>query len=175
MRTENADACRIIEEACRKAGRLRTYNIIIDSDHAAYVEFGTGPANTKDPSFDQYGHSVKERIARWVDEKFGSELTAKQKHDMAFSVYKRIMQEGIPPAPFVRPAVDEVMNDPETLALIFNAGDTSDGMYRLAEYVVDRIKENLYKNGTVYHHDIEDHIYIKKSEYVLEPTNDVNE
>ena len=151
----------VVAENFTNQGLLKSYDIVIDSDHALFVEYGTGPSNAHEKMYDQFGQTVQSRIAEWVDEKFGNRLNPRQRQEMAFSVYKRIMEEGIPPQPFIRPAVDAVAGDTEIIQSIFDSG--GDPMLRLAEYTVHVMIENLYINGTVYHHGIERDISIVES------------
>ena len=150
---------KVIAENFTDQGMLMSYDIVIDCNHALFVEYGTGPANTQDPQYDEFGRSVKTRIAEWVDYRFGNNLTPRQRQEMAYSVYKNIMDKGIKPSPFIRPAIDEVLGDSETIQAIFDSG--GDPMHRLAEYIIHVMVENLYINDNVYLHGIENNISIR--------------
>lgn len=93
---------------------LEPYTILVDSDHAEYLEFGSTPASDTSP---KYGNGkispVEEKFRKWVTTKMGLSTggVKPSKGDrVAKALYKQAMEHGVPPQPFLRPALYEVMN-----------------------------------------------------------------
>ena len=94
------------------------FKIEILSDHARFIEFGTNgvgksPAAIKSRPGQRYKTGIKsdayENIREWAYARYPLPLLSGNKtgsiDDLAYVIYKKIMNEGIPPQPFIRPAL----------------------------------------------------------------------
>ena len=69
--------------------------------YAQYTEFGSGPARKKSPDRD-----VKEEIRKWVRRKL-SPKSPKDEERITQAIYHKVMEYGLPPRPFFRPAIHD--------------------------------------------------------------------
>ncbi len=128
---------------------FKAYRIRVEADHAGYVEFGTVPSTAPPRPKEEWGTptAVELKFREWVRRKFGitepSLLNRK-----AHAIYKDIMQNGIPPIPFMRPAMYTALDEAE-------AGNINDPWLDhnttkdLADWIVELMKEYLDNNDTV--------------------------
>lgn len=127
------------------------HTIVVDSDHALYVEFGTGPAQKGRRAS---GKNVYASIYEWVEGKLGIKDPAKRRQ-AAHNIYHSIMENGIPPQPFLRPALQNVLvrigND------YFSDGGTIRG---LAEMIASEMVRLLQDHNTVYMGELRDSIRV---------------
>lgn len=81
---------------------LEPWAVTVDAPYAAYVEFGTGPARPKEKGTGD--PEVLKRFMAWADAKgWGAKA--------GWLMYKRAMQFGILPNPYLRPAMYSVIED----------------------------------------------------------------
>lgn len=148
----------ILSEAMSDSNKFRPFDILIDSDHASYVEYGTGPATSGSHEAKEFGQSAKDKIERWAMTKPSfAGLTPRQRRDLAYATYNKVMKEGITPAPFIRPALDDFFTT-ENLTEFFK--DETGTMERLADHLAQMMKENLLRNDSYYTGDLYDSIRI---------------
>ena len=125
---------------------LRPFEIYFDEPYdtiAFYLEHGTGPAQKREgPRSD--GKRAYDRIGDWVHVKYGYKSFHDQKYQTN-RLYKQIMAVGTPPHPFIKPAVDDVMNL-EALQNIFRNGG---GMKDVAELLIDTMGMYLEYNDSI--------------------------
>lgn len=94
------------------------FKINIESDHAMYIEFGTnGIGKTPKALKNRTTYKTRsgnkseayENIKKWVHARFPLPLIpnsgSKDPDQLAYAIYMKIMEEGIPPQPFIRPAL----------------------------------------------------------------------
>lgn len=136
--------------------RLKGYNVIVDSPHAAYVEFGTVGAEMSSGER-KYGRGqispVRAEIREWVGKKFGIR-DPRERNRRGDMVYRTIMQNGIPPYPFFRPAVHLVFNGSPSGSL--QPADPADWLDKgqsledIAAMIAAKMQQLLMENGSVY-------------------------
>lgn len=125
----------------------------IDSDHAQYIEFGSqGRSNTEFKKRSKTGKGkaskrsdVYDKIRAWVVAR-GVNGTEKDVDSIAFAIFRKIITEGIPPQPFIRPALHEIERKLED-------GDFSgegNTMETVAIAFRDKMKKYLEENHTIY-------------------------
>lgn len=144
-----------IRDLVLEEGDFEPCTIVVDSEHAVYVEFGTGPATRrqKDPNVDVHGE-----IEKWVEIKLGIK-DPKRRRRVADRVYHSIMEHGMPPSPYLRPAVFKVLeNLPNDW---FSDGGTT---RELAELIVVEMKRQLEQNNTIYTGEIAQSIQVVRGE-----------
>lgn len=91
-------------EEMQKSGAFKPYACVVGNDtvyYAQYTEFGSGPARKKSPDRD-----VKEEIRKWVRRKLAPK-TPKDEERITQAIYHRVMEFGLPPRPFFRPAIHD--------------------------------------------------------------------
>jgi hypothetical protein len=124
----------------------------IDSDHAQYIEFGS--QGRKDITFEKHSKNgtksskksnVYEKIRAWVVAR-GAKGTDKELDQLAFAIFRKIATEGIPPQPFIRPAIHDIERE-------VDAGEFADEnstMETLATAFMERMIQYLEENHTIY-------------------------
>lgn len=148
---EEEDAIKdAIEELLSETGDFAPRSIIISAPYAKYVEFGSNPAKGSKAS----NSEVWKELDKWLRDKMGI-IDDKERRRALWPVYRKIMEEGIPPQPFIRPAIHK------TLATIGDDWFANGGtMQELAEIIVRVMKNNLELNRTNYTGKLRDSIYI---------------
>lgn len=149
-----------LQKSLEDSETFQTYDVVVLSDHASYVEYGTGPATKKNAETDVYGQSVKEIIERWVTLKFGANMTKKQRRDFAYSVYKKIMQNGLTAKPYIRPAIISVTNDKGFLNEVF--ANSKDPLFDIATEIAEEMKDNLNFHDSIFTHELINSIKVTK-------------
>lgn len=136
-------------------GAYAPRTIVVDCEHAIYIEFGSGPATKGRKSS---GRSLIVELERWAESKLSIKDPKKRK-SAVYAIYKKIVRYGIPPQPFLRPAVHNVLDrlTPDW----FEEGGTTDELARL---IADEMKRLLEEHNTIYTGEIRDSIRIVKGE-----------
>lgn len=91
-------------EELGKEGAFKPYACVVGDEnvyYAQYTEFGSGPAHKKSPDRD-----VKEEIRKWVRRKLAPK-SPKDEERITQAIYHRVMENGLPPRPFFRPAIHD--------------------------------------------------------------------
>ena len=154
-----------VEKAVKESNKFELYDVVVSSDHASYVEYGTGPANPTVPGAHDFMDSAKARIERWVSLKPSfATMTPRQRKNMAYAVYKKVMEHGITPAPFIRPAIHDMLTT-ENLTKRFEEGMT---MEQFAESLAARMRKNLLDNDSYYTGDLMDSIQVVRADEHME-------
>lgn len=152
--------------AMRESEKFKPFDIVIDSDHASYVEYGTGPANSGSHEADVFGQSAKDKIMRWAQTKPSfAGLTPRQRKDLGYATYNKVMKMGIPPTPFIRPALDEFFTSENLTEFFSNENGT---MERMAQHLASRMQDILLENDTYYTWDLYDHIFVRPRDAIGE-------
>lgn len=126
--------------------------IHVDSDHAGYIEFGTqgrGPGTKSSAKSNNSKNEFYENIRKWLYDR-GANISGKHvggtsnESQVIYAVMKKIIENGIPPQPFIRPAIHSMEED-------LKEGAYSDKtMTFIAEEIIQRMIENLDRNHTLY-------------------------
>ena len=115
-----------------------------DSEYAAFVEFGTGPAKEKmDPS----KGTLEDTIRRWALIKLPS-APLSEIDRLVNKVVKKVRVEGISPQPFLRSAVNTEM-DMECGDNSTYMDDPHHSLLSMCEDIQILAEDNLTNNGTV--------------------------
>lgn len=133
-----------IEDILADDERYRPFKITIDSDHAKFIEFGTNGHVGGGPSrMTAKGsvHPVEKKIREWVKARKGE-----QDDRLAHLIYKQIMEEGIPPQPFIRPGIHSTLAMIDTGMVDFGKMTTED----IAQLFIDNMERCLRDNRTLY-------------------------
>lgn len=129
--------------------------IVVESDHSIYVEFGTGPARPGNRAKNTHVHK---EIEKWVELKLGI-ADPKKRRNVAHRIYKNLMENGMPPQPYLRPAITKVMS---TLQSTFFEDGGS--IRELCDLIVREMKVQLERNGTIYTGELVNSIKVYKGE-----------
>lgn len=133
------------------------FRVVIDSDHAGFVEFGTSGASGAPSSVRKSAGNgsasrspVYENIKEWVEARRASSSLrwddgTKSTEELAYLIYRKVMTEGIPPQPFLRPALFEMQRRLES-----HFYEEGTDMNELAEDLMNLMKRYLDENDTVY-------------------------
>jgi len=147
-----------VKELMESSGRFKPAWVADYSDHAMFVEFGTNGAHfTKGTATYRSKNQispVEESIRKWAEEKFG--LKGHDRDYFAHNVYRKLMREGMPPQPFVRPAIYNVLQMVYADKDWFDKEDNS--ILKVAELIAMEMKRILDENGTPVSGDIKDQI-----------------
>lgn len=151
---DEAELLGYLDEVVAQSDRFRPAWVVDESEHSLYIEFGTNGAHYSKGSGRQGPSPVELELRKWVEGKFHKH--GKERDKIAERVYHKIMREGIPPQPFFRPAVNNVLqrisSDPEW----FQKEDNS--ILKVAELIAEEMKRILIENGTPFTNDIVDKI-----------------
>lgn len=157
------------------------YSVAI-AGYADYVEYGRKGPVTKQESdapkvddadssgkvlVDKKGNTEKVTQARmnirnWVQVKYGmNEHDRKTYGDM---MYERLMNNSIPPHPFIRPAIrDAEQATTEDIVEFGNKMGATEFAQAYAEYLAERMRQHLKENGSVVTKGLINSIEVKRS------------
>ena len=171
------DDLKVIGDIVMKDERFRPFRIEFTPPYdkvAFFLEHGTGPAKvTKKEPARADGYTAKERIGAWTESRYRglSKTDLRRKKE---DLYHQIMESGTPPRPFIRPAVEDVL-DYETLREIFEGGG---GTKDIAQELLNRMTYYLALNKSLTAggegDSIVDHIKIVPFKMGEEPSSDRN-
>ena len=141
-----------IQDIVDQSDKFRPAKVWTDCDHGFDVEFGTNGATgfVYDPRSSYKSRGTKSPvlmdIEEWVEQKLGHK--GKHKENVARKVYHNLMRDGMPPQPFFRPAVHNIINMIESDPSWFNkeGNDLLEATRLMKEEMVRLLEEN----GTVY-------------------------
>lgn len=163
----------VVEKVILSNERFKPYRVVIDSDHALAIEFGSRPiapdykpGQNKGRNKTGGGDTLYEKIKDWYKARNGGIYT----ESSVYLIYRSIMRNGTPPQPFIRPAIHAI------------EGNIQNGVYKddvdtktLAEDLVEKMLDNLRNNFTIYPGgQIESSIRIEESFDNVDVRNDVN-
>ena len=123
----------------------------VESDHAGYVEFGTQAWEKRSSSGSSSGANSKfyENIRKWLYDR-GANISGKHvgktsnEEQVIYAVMKKIIDNGIPPQPFIRPAVHLIE------AMIENGEYKSKTMRDISDDLIFEMINKLEENHTLY-------------------------
>ena len=128
--------------------RFKPYRVVIDSDHALAIEFGSRPIapdyqpnQRKGKNKIGGGDSLYEKIKDWYKARNGGIYMESD----IYLIYRSIMRNGTPPQPFIRPAIHAI----ESRIANDVYGENVDTK-KIADELVENMKDNLRKNFTIY-------------------------
>lgn len=161
--TISEDTAEALEEAVRqKMSESDAYKPVIieaTAPESAHVEYGTRGhgyhASSEGSGRDSRKGSKRQtnafitRLEGWVSRKFHIS-DPKELHNVVGAIYRKIVDEGTPPQPFFRPVIYELKDAFETGDYSMLALDKEDiTMTDIAEAVVAKMKERVYKNDSI--------------------------
>ena len=133
-------------EKLEKKGAFKPYACVVGDEnvyYAQYTEFGSGPAHKKSPDRD-----VKEEIRKWVRRKLAPK-SPKDEERITQAIYHRVMENGLPPRPFFRPAIHDFERYfPEDYFL--NGGTIESAAEEFAELVRKNLMVEEMGDGPLY-------------------------
>lgn len=128
----------------------KNFRIDIDSDHAMFIEFGTNGKHPGAPGGGTgAGGSAEEaynNILKWYMARSGQHDERKARHEV-YPIFRKIMREGIPPQPFIRPAMHSVRRRLQKGGDLCRADTT---MLDVCEALTTEMANNLRDNRTLY-------------------------
>ena len=146
---DDAELRGYLEDIIDQSDKFHPAWVVNESEHSLYVEFGTNGAHFGQKSKGTIS-PVELEIRNWAEAKF--RMHGKERDAFAHSVYRKLMREGMPPQPYFRPAVNNVMqmvtSDPDW----FDKDDNS--LLKIAELIAEEMKRILYENNTPVSGDI---------------------
>lgn len=142
----------VVERYLLKADSIQPARVYSDCPHASWVEFGTRPASKKSDS----SKPVLDILMEWAEKKLG--LKGAEARDVAGAIYYKILVEGMPPAPYFRPAIHDTLSEVESQSETW----LSDGysLEDIANSIAERAVLNLHRNGQNYTHALEQSIKV---------------
>ena len=147
-----------LNELLVESGRFKPAWVADYSDHALYVEFGTNGAHFSKGTATYRSRGmvspVELELRTWAETKF--HLRGDERDHFAHNVYRKLMREGMPPQPFIRPAVINILHMIESDKDWFNKDGNS--LLKAAELITEEMKRILDENGTPVTGDIKDKI-----------------
>lgn len=143
------DPGHVIEQIVLEHPAFKPYRIVVDSEKAGWVEFGTLPSTAPPRPKEEWGTptEVELKFREWVKRKFNFQ-DSKMTNQVARRIYKDIMQNGMPPIPFMRPAMYTALDEAEAHNLHDPYLDHNT-IEDLACEIVDLMKRYLDLNETV--------------------------
>lgn len=148
----DVDALREVIEAEPDFAKFR---VVVDSPHAEFIEFGTdGKAGWgRNPTKNKkgYGTFLKNppesyvNIRKWVIAR--GKVPENEADAIAYPIYRKIMLEGIPPQPFIRPAM---YNMKQRLSDGGDLHNTKLTLKEIAMMLLEDMRDILEENKTSY-------------------------
>ena len=142
----------LIKKILMESELLRPAVFGCDCPEAKWVEFGT--YGTKKYTYDTKNSyrakgqvsPVEEEFRDWVEKKFG--YTDKKRDDVARKVYHNIMEHGMAPNPFIRPAFHTIQHMVESDPDWFSK--PGNNLKEFARLVTEEMKRILEENNIPY-------------------------
>lgn len=123
--------------------RLQPAQVVNTSDHAEYVEYGTGPIR-----HGMQGSTVlQDNLDEWAKEKLHITDDRARKR-FVYMLSKKIVNQGLSPMPYFRPAVIQVIDH------IQDWFDRGYSIYDIGLEIVNEAQLNLIADNRNYHWDI---------------------
>lgn len=144
---------------------MRPHTIIVGSDHAQAVEFGTNPARPNGSRRPGEVSKVEAEIREWVGRKLG--LTGAERDRRAHAIYRSIMENGMAPQPYARPAMYSVLDDIRS-----GAYDGELTVRGVAEAIASRMEEILTINDTIFKGELISSIRVEEARDGMSTTID---
>ena len=142
---DNEAIAKYISEKILDDDRFIPQKVVVDSDHAEYIEFGSPPYDTQyKPCKNSRAEDTPlyKKLKEWYKARNGGVYTDTD----VYLIFRKIMKEGTPPQPFIRPAV-------HTIEARLENGEYNNGKATFDDIALDLVREmerNLRENHTVY-------------------------
>lgn len=133
---------RRVKEHVETDPRFMPKTVRVETPYALYIEFGSGPASGRKAQ--TATGSVRKEIERWVEVKLGI-ADPKKRHRVAGAIYHNLMENGMLPQPFMRPAIERVSQDLGR-GYLKRDGSTQE----VAEMLVEEMRAQLEAHDTLY-------------------------
>ena len=138
-----------LEDDLEKEG-ITPVTVTIGADHAGFVEFGT--AGSPD------GMTPARKLIPWVKSKprFAG-LPPSEQVRVAYAIKKKIDEKGTDPHPFIRPALEDLVNTDIVTRL--KMGATT---FDLGNSFINKMKSHLESNDSIYKWEIYDSMSVHR-------------
>ena len=153
---------RLLEDTLEDDERFQPYSVTVDSDHAGYIEYGSPPLLDREkytpPKTRSKGTNSElfENLKKWYKARNGGVWS----NEDVYLIYRKIMEKGTPPQPFIRPALYDLTREIQDGQSI--NGEMS--FEALANWLKDRMIYYLEENHTIYEGGtLKDKIFVEKS------------
>lgn len=154
LKVESIDASDLEQDPELKK-RLTSQCVVIESRNAQFVEFGTTPARRA--TYTAGESPVLKRIREWCAHKWGLTEGSKELDRRSRYLYHKIMENGLAPSPFIRPALETLKDE------LTKAGDEWTSLVsleELAEFLAEQLRVNLIQDDHIYTGELLDSIYV---------------
>ena len=137
----------MIKDALDDTEVCKPYNVIVESEYADYVEYGINPIRgVSSIESREFGMSLLDKLKKWARKKPSfAGMSKEERKTVVYSSYNKIINDGIPPAPFIRPAIRDTLND--DVGSFFTYGGL--GLKGVAMEIAERMAENLTHNDSI--------------------------
>ena len=137
----------MIKNALDDTDVCKPYNVVVKSDYADYVEYGINPIRgASSIEAREFGASLLNKLKQWARKKPSfAGMSKEERKTVVYSSYNKIIKEGIPPAPFIRPAIRDTLSD--DVGSFFTYGGL--GLKGVAMEIAERMAENLTNNDSI--------------------------
>lgn len=154
------DAKTYLLEALPDHPALVPYDVVVDSEHACMIEFGTGPASASPKYNKKKGEisPVRQAIRDWAAKKFGASMKA-DVNQIGDRIYRNIMEYGMLPYPYMRPAMHMVLEELDKEEWLENGMSIED----IADAIAEEMKNILVENDTLYTGELYDSIRLRRN------------
>ena len=151
------DPTPIIEKMILEHPMMRPQRIVVDSDHAEFVEFGSMPSTAPARPESERGKptDVELKFREWVKKRG---IGGGDVNGTARRIYRHIMQNGMAPMPFMRPAMYYVTQSIEYMNDNNPYLDEGHSIRDIAEWIIEEMKTCLDMNDMVVSGELRDSI-----------------
>lgn len=141
-----------VEEYLRHTPIMTPARVYSDCPHATWVEFGTLPATKRSENT----KPVLDILQEWAERKLG--LKDAEAMRVARSIYHKILETGMQPAPYFRPAIYDTLSEVESKSETwFSDGYTIED---IAKSIAERAVLNLKRNNQNYTYELSNSIAV---------------
>ncbi len=162
---DGGDPIPIILKMLESYDELKPCSVYVDSGHAGHVEFGTEPADdtpkySNSNSSDKALSPVKQAIRDWASKKFGLNDPWSIAR-IGDRIYHNIMENGMLPIPYLRPAMYNVKNELESEdQSIVDIPHLNGVVWAICEKIADKAKDIIDINDTIYTEELREGIRV---------------
>jgi hypothetical protein len=158
---------------------LQPAEVSVDCEHAVYIEFGTSPAAHSSggqkggPKIKKPRSEVEQHIIDWYKFKHPDESPAQAERN-GIHIYHFIMNNGLAPHPFFRPAIHEIFNGnlSDSPQPTDDAHWLEDGqsLGDIADEIAAKMAQIITEKDLIYKKDLISSIHVNKHVTDVQPT-----